>query len=385
MEFKTQNKREIAMALPDVGEKEAQAAMEVVLSKRLALGPNIKKFEEQFATYTNRKHAIAVSSGTAALHLSLMALGIKKGDEVLVPSYTFVASVNCILYVGATPVFVDADPDTFCVCPKDAEKKMSSKTKAIVSVDVFGHPAAHDELEELCKKHDLFLIDDSCEGIGAELNGQRVGKFGDVATFAFYPNKQVTTGEGGMIVTDNDEVARMCRTMMNQGRDSMSQWLGHVELGYNFRMSEVQAAIGVVQMQRIDEILSKRETVAEWYKKELEGQPGMKLQVVKENAKMSWFVFVVTLEDGLDRDEVIKDLGEYGVPSRAYFTPIHTQPYLKKYETRGSDDLPVTSHVGKLTMALPFYGDMPREDVEYVAQALKQVVAFHKEKSLKAA
>lgn len=385
MEFKNLKKREIAMALPDVGEREAQAAAEVVLSKRLALGPNIKKFEEQFATYTNRKHAIACSSGTAALHLSLMALGIKEGDEVLVPSYTFVASVNCILYVGATPVFIDADPETFCICPKDIEKKLSPKTKAIVSVDVFGHPAAHDELEALCEKHDLYLIDDSCEGIGAELNGQKVGKFGDVATFAFYPNKQVTTGEGGMIVTDCDDIARMCRTIMNQGRDSMSQWLEHVELGYNFRMSEVQAAIGVVQMDRLDEILKKRETVAEWYKKELESAPGMKLQVVKKNAKMSWFVFVVTLEDGLDRDEVIRDLGECGVPSRAYFTPIHTQPYLKKYQTRGSDNLPVTNRVGKLTLALPFYGDMPHEDVEYVSAALKEVVSFHREKSLKAA
>lgn len=379
------SKRPIAMANPDLTEKEVEAVAEVVRSNRLALGPNIKKFEEQFSDYTGRKHAIAVSSGTAGLHLSLMALDIKKGDEVMVPSYTFVASVNCILYMGATPVFVDVDENTYCVCPKDVKRKISDKTKALICVDVFGHPAALDELEILCKEEGIHLIDDSCEGLGAEVAGKRVGAWGDVATFAFYPNKQITTGEGGMVVTDNDEIARKIRTYMNQGRDSMSQWLEHVELGWNFRMSEIQAALGVVQMERVEEILSKREKVAKWYLEELANSPEIKTQYIAKNAKMSWFVFVVTLPEGMDRDEVIKQLDAKGIPARAYFTPIHTQPYLAKYKIKGTEHLPVTLKIGKLTMALPFYGNMPKEDVKEVAQTLKEVVATHTINTQKAA
>lgn len=368
------NPRQVPMALPDITESEVQAAAEVVRSKRLAMGPKIKEFEKVFANYTGRKHAIAVSSGTAGLHLSLMALGITEGDEVLVPSYTFVASVNCILYVGATPVFVDIDEETFCICPKDAKNKITNRTKAMVSVDVFGHPAPLDELENLCQENNLYLIDDSCEALGASLKNKKVGKYGDVASFAFYPNKQITTGEGGMIVTDNDEVARNCRTMMNQGRDSMSQWLEHVQLGFNFRMSEVQAAIGVAQMARLDEILKKREIVATWYNELLADSKDIKTQVIKDGVEMSWFVFVVTLSEGLDRDLVIAELEKKGIPSRAYFTPIHTQPYLKKFEIKGVEQLPNTNKFGSLTMALPFYGDMPKEDVEYVCETLKEIV-----------
>lgn len=367
--------KNIPMASADITEAEVNAAAEVVRSGRLALGKKIEEFEAQFRELTGRKHAIACSSGTAGLHLAMMGFGIGPGDEVLVPSYTFVASVNCILFVGATPVFVDCNTDDYSICIDDAKKKITNKTKAIVTVDVFGHPSKLDKLEELCKKHNLKLVDDSCEAIGAELNGKPVGSFGDIASFAFYPNKQITTGEGGMIVTDDDLLATKMRALMNQGRGSMGQWLSHIYLGYNFRMSEVQAAIGVEQVKRLDEILKKRENAAKLYLEELKDTPNIKTQFIAPNAKMSWFVFVVTLDDGIDRDEVIKSLNDESISARAYFTPIHGQPYLKNYEIRGHDSLPNTLNIGKRTLALPFYGKILKEEVKYICDHLKAAVA----------
>ncbi len=369
------NLEDIPMAMPDITPEETNAVMEVVQSKRLALGPKIKEFEMLFAEYTNRKHAIAVSSGTAGLHLALMALGIGAGDEVLVPSYTFVASVNCILYVGAVPVFVDINKDDYCIDVKDAEDKITSKTKAILSVDVFGHPAPLDQLEKLCKNKNLFLVDDSCEALGAKLHNRKVGNYGDVASFAFYPNKQITTGEGGMIVTDDDEIARKCRMYMNQGRDTMSQWLEHVVLGYNYRMSEIQAALGVVQIKRLNEILAKREQAAKFYCDAFKDSPWLQTQTIKPGVEMSWFVFVVTLNEGLNRDIAIKKLQERNIGARAYFTPIHTQPYLRNYKTAGQDHLPNTLDIGERTLALPFFGDMTKEQCEHVANELNQVLS----------
>lgn len=362
--------KNIPMASADLTEAEVQAAADVVRSGRLALGEKILEFESQFRKLTGRKHAIACSSGTAGLHLSMMAYGIKAGDEVLVPSYTFVASVNCILFVGATPVFIDCNMDDYSICVEDAKRKITNKTKAIVTVDVFGHPSKLDKLEEICKEHNLKLIDDSCEAIGAELNGKKVGAYGDVASFAFYPNKQITTGEGGMLVLDDDDAASKIRAMMNQGRGSMGQWLSHIYLGYNFRMSEVQAAIGIEQVKRLDEILSKRDKAAELYLKHLKDVQGIKTQYIAENAKMSWFVFVVTLNEGIDRDEVIGKLNEKSIAARAYFTPIHTQPYLENYETKGSESLPNTLNVGKRTLALPFYNNISEEEVAHICKCL---------------
>lgn len=373
-------KKVIPMAQPDITEAEEKAVVEVLRSKRLALGPKIKEFEQQFADYTGRKHAIATSSGTAGLHLAMLACGIGPGDEVMVPSYTFVASVNCILYVGATPVFVDVDPDHYCVSLEDMQKKWTNKTKAVVAVDVFGHPAPLHELEKFCKEKNMFLIDDSCEGIGAEIAGKRVGAYGDIASFAFYPNKQITTGEGGMLVMDDDELARKCRMYLNQGRDSMSQWLEHPVLGYNYRMSDVSAAIGVEQMKRVDSILQKRENVANYYCELLSDNPHVQVQKIHKEAKMSWFVFVITLTGEHQRDEVIQQMQDENIPARAYFTPIHTQPYLKNYPTRGEDHLPVTMDIGNRTIALPFYGEMPKDECEYVIDTLNRIIGFDSKK-----
>ncbi len=363
----------IAMSSPDITETDVQAVLEVVRSGRLALGPKTEEFENNIAEYVGVRHAVAVSSGTAALHLIVRAMEIGPGDEVLVPSFTFAASVNAILYEGATPVFVDIEPDTYNLSPEDLTNKVSSKTKAIMAVDVFGHPVEWDEILPIADKYGLRIIDDSCEALGAEYKGRRAGQFGDAAAFAFYPNKQITTGEGGMIVTNNDDIAILARSLRNQGRGRMGSWLEHERLGYNYRMSEMSAALGVAQLARIDSLLAAREAVASTYNEELADVQGIELPKVRSHVKMSWFVYVISLAEGLDRDAVMMLLREKGVPSRAYFSPIHSQPYIM--EALGEKhELPVTESVAARTIALPFSAKLTGSDIELVVAAVKESV-----------
>jgi len=365
--------RKIAMAAPDISEADVQAVAEVVRSGRLALGPKTEEFERKMAEYVGVAHVVAVSSGTAALHLIVRALGIGPGDEVLVPSFTFAASVNAILYEGAKPVFVDIEPDTYNLSPRDLEAKITPRTKAVMAVDVFGHPVEWDEILPVAKKHGLKVIDDSCEALGARYKGEMVGRFGDAAAFAFYPNKQMTTGEGGIIVTNDDELAALARSMRNQGRGSMGAWLKHERLGYNYRLNEMSAALGVTQLARIDRLLAKRRQVAETYNEALASVEGLRLPVVRSHVDMSWFVYVVTLEPGLDSEALMHYLQERGVPARAYFSPIHQQPYIR--EILGDDrDLPNTEAIAGRTLALPFGPHLERDDVDYVAQALREAI-----------
>ena len=361
--------RKIAMAAPDISEADVQAVAEVVRSGRLALGPKTEEFERKMAEYVGVAHAVAVSSGTSALHLIVRALGIGPGDEVLVPSFTFAASVNAILYEGAKPVFVDIEPDTYNLSPRDLEAKITPRTKAVMAVDVFGHPVEWDEILPVAEKHGLKVIDDSCEALGARYKGEMVGRFGDAAAFAFYPNKQMTTGEGGIIVTNDSELAALARSMRNQGRGSMGAWLEHERLGYNYRLNEMSAALGVTQLARIDRLLARRRQVAEAYNEALAGVEGLRLPAVRPHARMSWFVYVVTLEPGLDSEALMRYLQERGVPTRAYFSPIHQQPYVR--EILGSDHgLPNTEAIADRTLALPFGPHLDHEDVDYVARVL---------------
>ena len=251
--------------------------------------------------YVGVKHAVAVNSGTSGLHLIVRALGIGPGDEVLVPSFTFTfaASVNTFLFEGATPVFVDVESETYNLDPADLARKVTPRTKAIMAVDVFGHPAEWDAIQVVAERHGLRIIDDSCEALGAEYKGRKLGAFGDAATFAFYPNKQITTGEGGMIVTDDGEIAKLCRSMRNQGRDEMGAWLEHVRLGYNYRMSEMSAALGVTQLPRLGSFMGKRARVAALYNERLAALEQVRPPVVKDHVTMSWFVYVITLAEGL--------------------------------------------------------------------------------------
>src|SRR5688572_22282989 len=258
----------IPLSSPDITQREIDAVIDVLHTPTLSIGPKVEEFERHCARVAGRRHAVAVSSGTAGLHCAMIAAGIGPGDEVLTTPFSFVASTNCILYVGATPKFVDIDPMTLNLDPDRLEASITSKTRAIVAVETFGHPGGMREVEIIARKHDLTLIEDSCEGFGGRLGERPIGSFGEASTFAFYPNKQITTGEGGVIVTDDEDIAAVCRSLRNQGRDGMS-WLAHQRLGYNYRMSEINAALGVVQVSRLDEILANRRRVAECYMRRL--------------------------------------------------------------------------------------------------------------------
>ena len=371
---KRESKEFVPMSAPDISEEDVQAAAEVVRSGRLALGPKTEEFERLVAEYVGVKHAVAVSSGTAALHLIVKALGIGPEDEVLVPSFTFVASVNVILYEGAKPVFVDIEPDTYNLDPEDLENRITPRTKAIMVVDVFGHPAEWDEISRIAEKYGLKVIDDSCEALGAEYKGKKLGQFGDAAAFAFYPNKQMTTGEGGMIVTNDDQVAKLCRSLRNQGRGEMGAWLEHERLGYNYRMTEMSAALGVSQFRRIEELLAKRERVARMYTERLSELEWIRTPVVRPYVRMSWFVYVVTLAEGMHRDPVMKALAEEGIPTRGYFSPVHLQPYVRRRLGTKEGMLPVTESAARRTIALPFHGNMTEAEVDMVVEALKRCV-----------
>ncbi len=362
----------IPMSAPDITDEDIQAVVQVLRSGRLALGPQTQAFEDLMAQYIGVPHAVAVSSGTAALHILVRALGLGPGDEVLVPSFTFVATVNVLLYEGVKPVFVDIEPDTYNLDPDDAARKITPRTRAIMVVDVFGHPAEWDAILHLARKHGLAIIDDACEALGAEYKGQKVGRFGDAATFAFYPNKQMTTGEGGMIVTQREDLARLARSLRNQGRGEMGLWLHHERLGYNYRMTEMSAALGCSQLRRIETLLAKRERVAQEYTRRLQAFSWLHTPVTRPYVRRSWFVYVITLAPGLHREPLMRFLEQRGVPTRAYFQPVHLQPYIRRMLGTHEGMLPVTEDIARRTLALPFHANLPQEAVDTVTQALRE-------------
>jgi len=364
----------IGMSAPDIDERDVGAVVEVLRSGRLALGPKAVEFERAVAEWCGVPHAVAVSSGTSALHLIVRGLGLGPGDEVLVPSFTFAASVNAILYEGATPVFVDCEPDTFNLDPHDAARRVTARTRAIMVVDVFGHPADWDAIEDLARRHDLRLIDDCCEALGAAYRGRRIGSLGDAGAFAFYANKQITTGEGGMLVTGDARLAELARSLRNQGRGSMGAWLRHEHLGFNYRMSELAAALGLSQMGRLEEFLARRAEVARLYAEALAGLAWVRPPVVRPDVRMSWFVYVVTLAEGFDRDAVMAAMEARGVPVRAYFEPVHLQPYTRPEHRPQPGALPVTEQAARRTIALPFHNRLTPQDVDTVVATLREAV-----------
>jgi perosamine synthetase len=365
----------IQMSSADIDETDVQAVVDVLCSGRLALGPRALDFEGQVSEYVGTKHAVAVSSGTTALHLLVRALHLGPGDEVLVPSFTFASSVNAILFEGATPVFVDVEPGTYNLDPADLERKVTPHARAIMAVDIFGHPAEWDAIMGIAKRHDLHVIDDSCEALGAEYKGRKIGQFGDAAAFAFYPNKQITTGEGGILVTNDGEIAGLARSMRNQGRGEMGAWLAHERLGYNYRMDEMSAALGVSQFRRLETFLEKRARVAQLYTERIELLDRVRPPVVRPHVRMSWFVYVVTLDKGLTRDTVMKAMAEMDIPTRGYFAPIHTQPYIRKRFGDLRDLLPITESIAERTMALPFHNNIDEATVDLVCDCLRRAIS----------
>jgi perosamine synthetase len=366
----------IPLARPDITQHEIDAVVDVLHTPTLSIGPKIEQFETACARIAGRRHGIGVSSGTAGLHLAMLAAGISAGQEVITTPFSFVASANCILYVNAKPVFVDIDPQTLNIDVSSVAAAITPKTRAIVAVETFGHPGGMVDLEQLAQQYELMLIEDSCEGFGGHSGERPIGSFGRASVFAFYPNKQITTGEGGMIVTDDDRIAATCRALRNQGREGMG-WLSHERLGYNYRLSELNAALGVAQIDRLEEILENRRRVAQLYVERLMTNRFLILPTLQDDTHMSWFVFVVRLNDlfePADRDEVIKQLRARGIGCNNYFPPIHLQPYMAQYAGYAPGAFPVCEYVSARTVALPFFGQMTASQVQFVCTNLEQVL-----------
>lgn len=358
--------------------------MRVLDGPVLSIGPEIERFEAALAARTNRSYAVAVSSGTAALHLIVRALGWERGAEVITTPFSFVASTNCLLYEGVRPVFVDIDPATRCIDPESVERAITPRTVGIVSVDVFGVPADWERLERIAAKHNLQLVTDSCESIGAArpVRNTRVvaGQIGVAGAFAFYPNKQMTSGEGGAVVTDDGTLASLCRSMRNQGRDDGGGWLQHSRLGYNYRLSELNAALGFSQLQRLDSILADRAGVAARYAELLAPlAPAITVPAAPAETTVSWFVYVVELSADFsreDRDAILDGLRSRGIGCSNYFSPIHLQPYLAAQFGWKRGDFPVTEAIADRTIALPFFTGLDLDRQRVVSDALaRQLVA----------
>jgi perosamine synthetase len=366
----------IPLSSPDITEQEIEAVVAVLRSPQLSLGPRLEQFEGLFAAYIGVEHAVAVNSGTSGLHLCVRALGLGVGHEVIVPSFTFIAAANAIRFEGATPVFVDIDPHTLNLDPVCVERAITQRTRAIMVVHTFGVPAEMDALEAIAQQYGLQIIEDACEAIGATYVKRKVGSYGAAGVFAFYPNKQITTGEGGMIVTRSAKLAERMRALRNQGRYPGADWFQHQEVGFNYRLSEINCALGIVQLQRIDEILARRSEVAASYDQLLQDMDGVSLPC-RGTSRMecSWFVYVVRLERaGVPalRDTVAAHLLERGIGCGRYFAPIHLQPAYAQWCDHAT--LPMTEAVAATTLALPFFNRMEPSQLEQVAVALRNAL-----------
>jgi len=365
---------QVPLSKPDIGEAEIKAVNDVLRSPRLSLGPVTQEFEEVFAQTMGSKYAVAINSGTSGLHLCVRALGISEGDEVITSPFSFIASSNCILFEKATPVFVDVDEETFNMDVSQIEAAITPNTKAILPVHVFGQCANMSEIMKLAEKYQLKVIEDACEAPLGTHQGKISGTIGDCGTFGFYPNKQMTTGEGGMIITDDEEIYHLTRSMRNQGRGDSMQWLSHDRLGYNYRINELTAALGVVQTQRLPDFIQQRRTLASKYLDRLADIEGIKLPQVGEGNEHAWFVFGIRVS-AEKRDALIERLNEEGVQSKAYFFPcIHLQNFYKESFGYKEGDFPVAERLSHEMVILPFYPQMTEEEIDYVHQTLKSIM-----------
>jgi len=378
----------IPLSRPDISPLEIDSVLEVLKTPYLSLGPKLPEFEQKFAEYVGSEYAVAVSSGTAGLHLAIKSLGIGLNDAVITTPFSFVASANCILFEGATPIFIDIEENTLNLdinkvkeyleksCYSSSGKLFDQKTgkcvKAILPVHVFGQPCEMVEIMELAHEFNLYVIEDACEAIGAEVDGKKVGTFGNLGVFAFYPNKQMTTGEGGMIVTDDENLTNLLRSLRNQGRGHHGGWLAHDQLGYNYRLSDLNCALGIAQLSRIEEILEKRKKVASLYNAKLNGI--VKAPGTNSGFRKSWFVYVVCLSAEYTqkaRDAILDGLSKNNIGCNNYFPPIHLQPYYKKKFGYKEGDFPITERISERTIALPFYNNLTEEDISLVVDSFK--------------
>jgi perosamine synthetase len=372
---------DIPLSQPDITAREIEAVTAVLRTPRLSLGPTLKAFEERFAQTVGTRYAVALNSGTSALHLCIRALGIADGDEVISTPFSFVASANCILFERARPVFVDIDPVTLNIDPALIAGVITPRTKALLPVHVFGLPADMTAIMALASQHKLAVIEDACEALGATVNGTWAGAIGDCATFGFYPNKQMTTGEGGMLVTNREDIARLADSMRNQGRDDGMGWLAHARLGFNYRLSDINCALGLAQLERLQDMLAQRARVAAWYDAALaERAPAVvRPAAPAANATRSWFVYVIQLPEGYaeaQRNALIVHLRERGIGSSQYFPCVHLQPFYREMGFKPGD-FPITESVSRRSLALPFFNRLSQANVAIVADELAAWLAAH--------
>jgi perosamine synthetase len=371
----------IPLSAPDITQLEIDAVTAVLRTPHLSLGPELSAFESALTAYHTVPHAVAVSSGTAGLHLALLTLAIGEGDEVIIPSFTFIAAANAVLQVRATPIFAEIDPITLNLDPMAVERAITPRTRAILLVHTFGVPADMTTFQALAARHNLFLIEDACEAIGAQFgqppNARRAGSFGHLAVFGFYPNKQITTGEGGAVLAHDPAHAARLRSLRNQGRNSTTGgWLDHAEPGYNYRLSEIACALGRIQLSRIEEILTLRHAAAERYHQLLRHIPSLELPpLTLPDRAISWFVYVVRLPHSVDRDQVQATLNQRGIATGRYFAPIHQQPAWLAHPS-AAVSLPLTESIARRTLALPFFNRITLDQQQHVADTLHQVIAL---------
>jgi perosamine synthetase len=363
--------RPIGLSAPWIDGREEELVLATLRSGQLSLGPMIDRFEAALAERVEAPFVAAVSNGTAGLHLCVRLAGVGPGDEVVTTPFSFVASANCVLYEGANPVFADIDPNTLNLDPAAVEAAITPRTKAILPVHIFGYPAELAELEAIAARHGLAIVEDACQALGSAYRGRPVGSSGHPAVFGFYPNKQMTTGEGGAVAVASEQEWELLKSLSNQGRSDSGEWLTHSRLGYNYRLGDLAAALGLAQLERLDEILAARGEVAARYGALLAGVEGVETPLADDEAhRRSWFVYVVKLPSGSDRNGVIARLAVDGVASKPYLPSIHLQPYYRERFGYREGMLPVAEDASSRTLALPFHSRLSAEDEERVVEAL---------------
>jgi len=368
--------RRIPLSRPYIGEREEELVLEVLRSGRLSMGPMIDRFEELFAERVGAPDAVSLTSATAGLHLLCHGLGLGAGDEVITSSISFVATANCFIVEGATPVFADVDPATLNLDPAAVEAAITPRTRAIVAVDMFGYPCELDEIRAIASRHGLAVISDSAEALGSEYKGRPVGSHGVPAVFGFYPNKQITTGEGGVVTTHSQDEAQLLRSLRNQGRSYESRWFHHVRVGLNYRFTDLQAAVGLAQLEKLDEILSLRAAAAARYTELLVGVEGLQLPHPDDGEhKRSWFVYVVRIPRGVDHAGVLDSLASEGIEAGHYVPCVHLQPYMREQYGFGEGLCPVAEDAADRSVALPFFPAIEAGDQERVVEALRSALA----------
>ncbi len=363
----------IPLARPVIGDRERELVDAVLQSRQLSLGPTVTAFERMWADRIGVKHAVACSSGTAGLHCCLHALGIGPGDEVITSSFSFVASANVILYTGATPVFAEIDPLTFNMDPAAVEAAITPRTKALLIVDIFGYPADIPALVEIAARHGLGIVEDACQSIDGDYDGKKLGTFGHPAVYGFYANKQLTTAEGGVILTDSDALYSELKSLTNQGRSDDGAWLVHSRLGFNYRLSDVHAAIGIAQLERLDWMQNARARIAARYQQYMAGIPGV-TPMYEGPQRRSWFVYAPRLDADLDRNRIIGRLEAEGVSAKPYLPCIHLQPYYREAHGYGPGEFPVTEAISASTIALPFFCEMTDDQIDRVCDAMARAI-----------